>query len=294
MPASDALIELFGEELQGKSGTIKTADALDGKKNIMIYFSAHWCPPCRGFTPQLAAKYKSSAAANGIEVVFVSSDQDEDGFSSYYGEMPWLALPFADRDRKAKLSEKYEVRGIPSLVILDPSGTLITTEGRRDVDTYFGGAGAAAGPAASPASLTDLFGDELKGKSGTVKTDVGLSGKKFILIYFSAHWCPPCRGFTPQLAAKYTASAAANSVEVVFVSSDQDQDGFDGYYGEMPWLALPYEDRTRKDMLSDKYGVQGIPSLVILDGSGKLITTEGRSEVDKYLSGGSASCCTIS
>eukprot|EP00930_Biecheleria_cincta_P079892 TRINITY_DN678_c0_g1_i1.p1 TRINITY_DN678_c0_g1~~TRINITY_DN678_c0_g1_i1.p1 ORF type:complete len:309 (+),score=54.63 TRINITY_DN678_c0_g1_i1:56-928(+) len=290
MPASDALIELFGEELQGKSGTLKTADALDGKKNIMIYFSAHWCPPCRGFTPQLAAKYKASAAANGIEVVFVSSDQDEDGFSSYYGEMPWLALPFGDRDRKAKLSEKYDVKGIPCLVVLDASGTLITTEGRSEVDKYFGGADAAA----SVASLRDLFGDELRGKTGTVETDLCLSGKKFIMIYFSAHWCPPCRGFTPQLADKYKASAAANGIEVVFVSSDQDQDGFDGYYGEMPWLALPYEDRTRKDMLSEKYGVRGIPTLVVLDGAGNLVTTEGRGVVDKYLPGGSAPCCTIS
>lgn len=300
MPASAALTELFGEELLGKSGAVKTADALDGKKNIMIYFSAHWCPPCRGFTPQLADKYKSAAEGNGIEVVFVSSDQDESGFSSYYGEMPWLALPFADRDKKAALSEKYGVRGIPTLVVLDADGALITTEGRGKIDEYFASADAAVGasPAAdaaggaSAAGLTDLFGDELKSKTGTIKTADALSGKKFIMIYFSAHWCPPCRGFTPQLAAKYKASAAANSTEVVFVSSDQDQDGFDGYYNEMPWLALPFEDRAKKDMLSEKYGVRGIPTLVILDGAGTLITTEGRAQVDQYLSGG-GSCCTI-
>jgi hypothetical protein len=38
-------------------------------------------------------------------VVFVSSDRDSDAFKSYYGEMPWLALPYEDRDAKAALSQ---------------------------------------------------------------------------------------------------------------------------------------------------------------------------------------------
>eukprot|EP00413_Alexandrium_margalefii_P031042 CAMPEP_0204559914 /NCGR_PEP_ID=MMETSP0661-20131031/32303_1 /ASSEMBLY_ACC=CAM_ASM_000606 /TAXON_ID=109239 /ORGANISM="Alexandrium margalefi, Strain AMGDE01CS-322" /LENGTH=154 /DNA_ID=CAMNT_0051567187 /DNA_START=69 /DNA_END=533 /DNA_ORIENTATION=+ len=139
------LVDLLGGELLGKSGTVKTEEALAGKKFVMLYFSAHWCPPCRGFTPQLAAKYQASAAENQIEVVFVSSDQDEGGFTNYYNDMPWLALPFADRDRKAKLGEKYGVRGIPTLVVLDGAGELVTTEGRAQVGKYFGGGGGGGG-----------------------------------------------------------------------------------------------------------------------------------------------------
>jgi hypothetical protein len=32
--------------------------------------------------------------------------------SRYYGEMPWLALPFAQRDLKQKLGTKFGVSGI--------------------------------------------------------------------------------------------------------------------------------------------------------------------------------------
>ena len=37
------------------------------------------------------------------------------------------------------------------------------------------------------------------------------------------------------------------------------QGSFDGYYGEMPWHAMPFERRSEKDALSKKYGVNGIP-----------------------------------
>ena len=95
------------------------------------------CPPCRGFTPVLAAKFKASAEANGIQVVFVSSDRDQKSFDEYYGEMPFLAVPFAARDVKEALGDKYGVRGIPCLVVLDSNGELITKEGRGEVDKYF-------------------------------------------------------------------------------------------------------------------------------------------------------------
>lgn len=66
-------------------------------------------------------------------------------------------------------------------------------------------------------------------------------------VYFSAHWCPPCRAFTPHLAKKYeTWKNAGHPFEIIFVSSDRDQSSFDDYYKEMPWLTVPYDDEERR------------------------------------------------
>mmetsp|Transcript_56648 Transcript_56648/g.104004 ORF Transcript_56648/g.104004 Transcript_56648/m.104004 type:complete len:157 (-) Transcript_56648:272-742(-) len=136
---------LFPAQLQGKDGMVDTATALEGKKYVMIYFSAHWCPPCRGFTPKLADMYKQAAAEKQIEVIFASSDRDEAGFQGYYNEMPWLAVPFSDRDKKEELSKKYGVRGIPMLIVLNSNGDLETAEGRAKCSEYFGASSSGGG-----------------------------------------------------------------------------------------------------------------------------------------------------
>ena len=94
---------LLGDKLLGKDGVVKTSNVGGEGVTIGLYFSAHWCPPCRGFTPKLAKFYEEYNKKQGdkkFEIVFVSSDKNEGEYNSYYGEMPWLALPFRDRSRK--------------------------------------------------------------------------------------------------------------------------------------------------------------------------------------------------
>ncbi len=54
---------------------------------IMFYFSGHFCPPCRSFTPLLSKFYKRHAASKQLEVVFVSNDKDEAEFNAYFASM---------------------------------------------------------------------------------------------------------------------------------------------------------------------------------------------------------------
>ena len=101
-----------------------------------------------------------------------------------------------------------------------------------------------------------------------------------MLLYFSAHWCPTCRKFTPVLAEYYKKQLKSRGdAEVVFVSSDKSEEAFKEYFAEMPWLALPFEKMDLKNALSRKFGVQGIPTLLVLDPKSELITKDGREGV---------------
>ena len=71
-----------------------------------------------------------------------------------------------------------------------------------------------------------------------------------------------CRGFTPKFAEFHKKHAEAKQFEIVFVPGGKDQEAFNEYYGEMPWVPFLFDKSDLKAALNKKYKVQGIPSLV--------------------------------
>jgi len=130
-PRQYNLQELIGENLVDAEGKPVDPASLKGKM-VGIYFSAHWCPPCRLFTPKLV-EFRNKIAKD-FEVVFVSSDRDEGSMQAYMKEtgMPWPALPFGS-EKKASISNAFAVSGIPFLVVLNDKGLRVADDPRIDV-----------------------------------------------------------------------------------------------------------------------------------------------------------------
>jgi thiol-disulfide isomerase/thioredoxin len=97
------MTRIMPPQLLTKSGLQSTQDLLENKI-VLLYFSAHWCGPCRSFTPRLADIYKEAKAdaslASKFEIVFVSCDHDEDEFKGYYGEHHGLPFLMIGREEK--------------------------------------------------------------------------------------------------------------------------------------------------------------------------------------------------
>jgi thiol-disulfide isomerase/thioredoxin len=121
-----------------------------------------------------------------------------------------------------------------------------------------------------------LLGPSLVNKAGdALPTSAALSGASFVACYFSAHWCGPCRGFTPKLNEFFAAHAERLKLKVVFVTSDRDADSFRNYFEEMAWdLALPFGSEHKKTVGAD---VRGIPTLKLFRAdTGELVTSDAR------------------
>jgi len=105
--------------------------------------------------------------------------------------------------------------------------------------------------------------------------DEALEKKKLIALYFSAHWCAPCRKFTPELVEYYNRVATQHpEFEIVFVSFDKSQFAMETYMREanMPWPAIDFPKLQGKDAIR-KYAGNGIPCLVLVDATGKVISS---------------------
>ena len=115
----------FFEEIKGNL----EGPAVEGSpKYTALYFSAHWCPPCRMFTPKLVEWYNDFKAKHpDFELVFVSSDQDEAAMKDYIegDKMPW---PYVKFDKaQEEIFRKYASDGIPYLVLIDENGKDLTS-----------------------------------------------------------------------------------------------------------------------------------------------------------------------
>lgn len=251
---------ILGEgELLKKSGNI-TAASLSSKDVVGLYFSAHWCPPCRGFTPVLSKAYSEMPKESNCEIVFISSDSNEDAFKEYHAEMPFAALDFSQRKLKNELSSKFKCEGIPHFVLCDAkTGEVLTLEGRGFVSTH-GAAFALKAPkikaqkAAAAAKVKDLsiLGDKILNSAGT---PVNVSGASVVAVAFGD---PDNRGWAqfvkPKLVAASAKLTAAGKKFCVVVSGDEKENPAD-------WGILP--KGTNSDLF-DTLGDTGAPAVLIL------------------------------
>ena len=70
-----------------------------------------------------------------------------------------------------------------------------------------------------------------------------LKDVKFVLLYFSGSYCPPCKKFTPILKAFYEEiNSDGYNIEIVLVPSDKDEQSYTDYFDKMPWTSIPFND----------------------------------------------------
>ncbi|XP_073010070.1 LOW QUALITY PROTEIN: probable nucleoredoxin 1 [Typha latifolia] len=286
--ARDFLVRTSGDQVNVSS--------LDGKI-VGLYFSASWCGPCHRFTPKLVKVYNElSSKGSNFEVVFVSADKSEDLFDTYFSSMPWLAIPFLDNKTRDHLNDLFEVNGIPTLVILDESGMVVTDDAVEFVSNY-----GSEGYPFTPEKIASLKEEEEAAKKNQTLRSVLTSpsrefvvsnaGKKvpiaelegeIVALYFHVSSFRSCREFTPQLSDMYKKlKEKGESFEVVLVPLDDDQSSYDQAFKVMPWLSVPFKDET-VDRLVRYFELRGVPTLIILGSDGKTLHGNAAELVEEH------------
>ncbi|KAL6351363.1 hypothetical protein AAG906_035155 [Vitis piasezkii] len=254
---------------------------LEGKL-VGLYFSLSSYKACQEFTTTLAEVYeKLRAKGESFEIVMISLDDEEQSFKKYFESMPWFALPFNDKSC-GKLARYFELRVLPTLVVIGQDGKTLHSNVAEAIEQH----GIQAYPF-TPEKFVELeeiekakreaqtlesilvSGDTdfVIGKDG-VKIPVSHLAGKNILLYFSAHWCPPCRAFLPKLIEAYqNIKAKDEAFKPPLMNSFQVCHGWHFLWGQ------------RKASLGRTFKVRSIPKLIAVEPTGRTVTTEARNLV---------------
>ncbi|KAL5552876.1 hypothetical protein UlMin_040277 [Ulmus minor] len=285
--ARDFLVRNNGDQVKISS--------LSGKI-VGLYFSGSWCGPCRSFTPSLVEVYQEVTSKGEFEVVFISSDRDDESFNEYFSKMPWLAIPFSDLDTRKRLKDLFKVRGIPNLVILDANGKVSTEQGTRFVREY----GVDAYPF-TPERISFLKEEEENAKKNQTLTSILVSSSrdylvsndgnqvavselegKMVGLYFATSAHGRCIEFTPKLVEIYKKlKEKGENFEIVLISLDYEEEQFKTGFETMPWLALPFQDKTCEKLVR-YFELAALPTLVIIGSDGKTLKSNVAELIEEH------------
>ena len=107
--------------LYDTDGNKVTLSDFKGDRVVLIDFFASWCPHCtKGITVmnQLNEEYKNE----GLKVIGIDIKESKEKVSSLINRYHISYTMLLDTD--GKIAHKYNVRGIPFLVLIDKEGTI--------------------------------------------------------------------------------------------------------------------------------------------------------------------------
>jgi len=102
-----------------------------GKRPVLLIFSTTWCTFCLQEIPHFKSLH-AAYAKQGLEVVNIDIQESKEKVAKFAAkhELPYRTL----LDQDGTVSGVYEVRGVPTLILVDKNGLIVCRQ-CRNVDT---------------------------------------------------------------------------------------------------------------------------------------------------------------
>ncbi len=99
---------------------------------VLVQFWATWCGPCRAEIPEIRRQL-DRYGERGFDVVGVNLDEDPAAFAAFMKEteLPWTNI-VPDADGTNPNAEYYAITSLPTLLLVDPDGRVISTDARGE------------------------------------------------------------------------------------------------------------------------------------------------------------------
>lgn len=238
-------------ELNTPAGNVlKLSDCVAKNQYTLVDFWASWCAPCREEMPHVLAVYEKYKDY-GFGVAGVSLDSKKDAWiqSITTMKLPWPQMSDLQgwNNKAAKL---YNVKSIPSTLLIDRDGIIVAENLRSDELGNKLEELLQAGKLKSPSEKIEAEGIRFSELTLDQALQEAKANNKLVFIDCYTTWCGPC---------KQLAKVAFKD----FLLSDYFNKNFIN-------LKMDMEKGSGIDF-KKKYEVTAYPTLLFLDGDGRVV-----------------------
>lgn len=116
-------VDIIGLSQAGNGPEVKLSEWVREGNYTIIDFWASWCSPCRKEVPKLQALWKKYQTKGlGIFGVAISDKPADTQAAMSQLKIEW---PVMNERKQGEIAETYGITGIPTLLLLDPSGKIV-------------------------------------------------------------------------------------------------------------------------------------------------------------------------
>ena len=127
--AFEGNFRLLDQPVPAPTESVETADGGQARTGdfagqvVLLNFWATWCAPCVREMPSLD-RLQAALGGQGLVVMAVSEDRTFAQIEDFYAEQRLLNLD-AYLDKRGALARAFEVRGMPTTVVIDRDGLVV-------------------------------------------------------------------------------------------------------------------------------------------------------------------------
>lgn len=199
---------------------------------------------------------------------------------SYYAANPNPTTYAVNAGRMLASSLEYGGEPAEAITVYRELGSLLAKNSEETIartGAQMEGAARRLGLVGQP---LEISGTEMDG----TKFDWAKLRGKVVLVDFWATWCGPCLGEIPNVRENYRLYHD-KGFEVVGISLDRDREALEKFLADEqnPWITL-HDGDWKDNAVATYYGVMGIPTVILVDQAGKVVSTKARGpELGKLL-----------